>query len=525
MTSRAPSAPPQIPGFEHVSLLGSGGFADVFLYQQAMPRRRVAIKVMLADVGDERARRRFDDEANLMAQLSSHPFIVTVYQAGVAADGRPFLVMEYCPLPNLGARYKREPFSVAEALRTGVELAGAVETMHRAGILHRDIKPANVLVTEYRRPALTDFGISSVTGGQDAAQGLSIPWSPPEAFAEHPVPGPAGDVYSLAATVYSLLAGRSPFEVPGGDNRQLALAARIETAPLPALQRPDVPESLERVLATAMAKSPSGRYPSVLALARALQQVQTQLQLPLTPIEVVEETAPAAPMDDEDDAGTRIRSVVTVDADGVADGPADTVPPALLQRPAAAPGLVEVPADTVRAPRPRDFRGPGIERPAVETTLHRPGVEAPGPEPVAVAVRRRSPVVLAVALVVLVVAAVGGYYALHPRAGAPTSPPSDEAVAAPVDAVGGAPVPAPKDVRGTVAPDGVAFTWDDPDPKAGDTYLYRVSDPAAQAPYQHTGTPSATVPATAGGRTCLEVIIRRADGTASTDPGTGCVGP
>jgi tRNA A-37 threonylcarbamoyl transferase component Bud32 len=523
VTPRAPSSPPQIPGFEHLSLLGSGGFADVFLYQQAMPRRRVAIKVLLAEVSDQRARQRFDDEANLMAQLSSHPFIVTVYQAGVATDGRPFLVMEYCPLPNLGARYKREPFSVAEALRTGIELAGAVETMHRAGILHRDIKPANVLVTEYRRPALTDFGISAVTGGQDAAQGLSIPWSPPEAFAEHATPGPAGDVYSLAATIYSLLAGRSPFEVPGGDNRQLALAGRIETMPLPALHRPDVPDSLERVLATAMDKSPNGRYPSVLALARALQQVQTQLQLPLTPVEVVDETAPPAPHDDEDDGGTRIRSVVTVDADG-AGAPAATAPVVSAPRQPLGPPAVDVPADTVRGRPVRDFRGPGLERPAVETTLHRPGAEPSEADAPVGAGRRGNRVALGVGLVVLAAAATGGYLALHGRSGTPSAAPSDQAVAAPVDALG-APVPAPTAVQGAASAAGVAFTWGNPAPKPGDTYLYRVADPTTQAPYQHTDRTAATVPAAANGRTCLEVILRRSDGTASAQPGSGCVGP
>ena len=289
MSPRATAPAPQLAGFEHVRLLGSGGFADVHLYAQRMPRRQLAVKVLLADVRDQGARDRFDDEANLMAQLSTHPFIVTIYAADVAVDGRPYFVMEYCPHPNLAARCRTEPLGVAEALRTSIELAGAVETMHRAGIVHRDIKPANVLVTGYRRPALTDFGISAVTGGGEAAQWLSVPWSPPEAFSDHTAPGRAGDVYSLGATLYTLLCGRSPFEVRGGDNGHLALARRIESAAVPSLRRPDVPESLERVLATAMAKQPGRRYPTALALASALQRVQIQLQLPLTQAEVLDD--------------------------------------------------------------------------------------------------------------------------------------------------------------------------------------------------------------------------------------------
>ena len=176
---RPPSAPPEIAGFTYLQLLGSGGFADVFLYEQRMPKRRVAIKVLLSEALTEGARESFDAEANLMAQLSTHPSIVTIYQADIAGDGRPYLAMEYCPKPNLGARYRREKISVAEALRIGIQVAGAVETSHRAGILHRDIKPANILVTEYNRPALTDFGISVALvggGGEQESVGMSIPW-------------------------------------------------------------------------------------------------------------------------------------------------------------------------------------------------------------------------------------------------------------------------------------------------------------------------------------------------------------
>src|SRR5690625_4811379 len=91
-----------------------------------------------------------------MPQPSAHPPIVTIYHADTAGDGRPYLVMEYCPRPNLSVRYRTAPLGVAESVRIGIRLAGAVETAHRAGILHRDIKPANVLTTDYGWPALTD---------------------------------------------------------------------------------------------------------------------------------------------------------------------------------------------------------------------------------------------------------------------------------------------------------------------------------------------------------------------------------
>src|SRR5664279_2368111 len=136
---REASAPPEIAGYEYTRVLGLGGFADVFLYQQLLPRRPVAVKVLLASSLDVESRRRFQAEANVMAQLSHHPSIVTIHQADIAPDGRPYLVMEYCSRPGLGARYRTERIAVAEALRIGVRLAAAVETAHRAGILHRDI--------------------------------------------------------------------------------------------------------------------------------------------------------------------------------------------------------------------------------------------------------------------------------------------------------------------------------------------------------------------------------------------------
>ena len=125
----------------------------------------MAVKVLLSDLKTEGARRRFESEANLMAQLSSHPYIVTIYEAEVTDAGHSYLAMEYCSRPSLDVRYRRQRFSVDEVLAVGIQVASAVETAHRAGIAHRDIKPANILVTDYNRPALTDFGISGTLGG------------------------------------------------------------------------------------------------------------------------------------------------------------------------------------------------------------------------------------------------------------------------------------------------------------------------------------------------------------------------
>ncbi|MGF6832569.1 serine/threonine protein kinase [Paenarthrobacter sp. TE4293] len=364
-SKRPPAPPPPIPGFHYVSLLGSGGFSDVYLYEQDRPRRKVAVKVLLSDLKTEGARRRFESEANLMAQLSSHPYIVTIFEAEITETGHSYLAMEYCSRPSLDVRYRRQRFSVDEVLAVGIQVASAVETAHRAGIVHRDIKPANILVTDYNRPALTDFGISGTIGAdtEDDA-GMSIPWSPPEQFRGGAVDGVPVDIWALGATLYTLLAGRSPFVLPGQDNSQRELISRITNSPLPRLGRADVPESLELVLATAMAKSPGSRYSSAHAFALALQRIQTELNLSVTPFEVLEEPGHGDEQHPDDTfEETRVRSIASIDPD--ASGTATT---------GSAPTF---PARTFPSTVPGATRAPGL--PASPPQTYQPGQVRPTP--------------------------------------------------------------------------------------------------------------------------------------------------
>ncbi len=311
--TRAPMAPPDLPGYTHVRLIGSGGYSDVFLYEQQMPRRQVAIKVLLTEALGDQGRQQFFDEANAMASVSTHPFIVSVFHAELSASGHPYLVMEYYPRENFSVRARAEQIPVSEVLRVGVQVASAVETAHRAGILHRDIKPANILTSEYDRPGLTDFGIATASTGGAEAEGMSIPWSPPEVV-NGSAPGDAtADVYSLAATIFTLLSGRSPFEIPGGSNRTFDLIPRIESGGPQPTGRPDVPESLERLLRHGMSRSASDRPGSTLEFARMLQAVEveqgwaaTQLEISQDPRDVRARNAP------EDDDGTRLKGPTVI---------------------------------------------------------------------------------------------------------------------------------------------------------------------------------------------------------------------
>ena len=526
---RPPSAPPEIPGFSFVELLGSGGFADVFLYEQRMPRRRVAIKVLLAEALTVGARESFDAEANLMAQLSTHPSIVTIYQADIAGDGRPYLAMEYCPKPNLGARYRREKISVAEALRIGVQVAGAVETSHRAGILHRDIKPANILVTEYNRPALTDFGISvALVGGAGSAGeagaeqesvGMSIPWSPPEVFGAVPQSGAAADIYALGATVYTILAGRSPFEVPGGSNSGLDLIARIQSAPLAPTGRPDVPASLEQVLATAMAKRTDARYSSALEFARALQKIQLELAMSVTPADVLDDALPSDDFEEEDDGNTRIRGIVTIDPTAPAPArgrratppPAPTTPPRSRTTPPARTPVLSTPRTIV----PADD--------VLEETVHRAssGASDAGVRPAA-ARRSRVPWIVGSAALVLLVGVGVLVFALNGGAGSPAEQ-NAEATDEPVDTVqiDNADVKAPTDITGATTPDGVVFTWTNPDPQDGDTYRWTPTTPGTEQQARTIDQPTVTVEPEGGQPVCIEVSVVRSDGRGS-DAAAGC---
>ncbi|GAA2236049.1 hypothetical protein GCM10010401_05000 [Rarobacter faecitabidus] len=315
MARRPPSKPPVLPGYAHVNVLGLGGFADVFLYEQQMPKRKVAVKVLLRDVVDEPVARMFNAEADVMAQLGSHPSIVTVYEASISSDGRPYIAMEYCPVA-IGQRYRKETMAIAEILRIGVKTAGAIESAHRLGVLHRDIKPSNVMVTSFGAPVLADFGIASSLSGNTSVMALSVPWSAPEVVSDQITGSIPSEVWSIGATVYSLLAGHSPFEIPGsGRNSSDELSARVRQAKYTPIKRADIPAELQGILAQSMQANPQRRQQSAEEIGRQLQEVERRLGLTVTPLDVLQADTSFAPPPDLQDATFRppvVRSRVEV---------------------------------------------------------------------------------------------------------------------------------------------------------------------------------------------------------------------
>ena len=554
--ARANSQPPELKGFRYLRQLGSGGFSDVYLYEQALPKRSVAVKVLDELTADNRAS--FAAEANLMAQLSAHPYIVSIHHADVSDDGRPFFIMEYCSGPSLADRYKRQPLSVAEALRVGIHVASAVATAHASGILHRDLKPGNILTNEYGSPLLTDFGISSMveeelqthtttlaalagsgatTGSQSV--GLSVPWSPPEMFEDDPKPDVRSDIFSLAATIWTLLAGRTPFEVPGKSNQSVELMSRIERGAITPMDRTDVPAGLLAVLRKGMAVDRTQRYATAVDFARAMQGAELTLSYAPTHIDVPnlsQVEAPVRPADVDMADRTRARGVTPVIAQPVApiaapprpvEDPVDrtrmrgatVISPAPQSPPRVAAASPHVPSPAVPATAPVDAT---VVRRSARSVVSPDGAAAVASETDAPPKQRRG-VLVGVLLGVVVVAAVIAAVAVFVPRGTP--------VAAKTSATGGAPlnvgsvVPTPVLGTATLSADGTSasFTWSDPDPVKGDTYLWQRTDGAAT---NDATTPTATAAAnitgvTPGTKVCVQVSIVRS-GEVSPDPLKAC---
>ncbi|MCD7101878.1 serine/threonine-protein kinase [Pseudoclavibacter sp. 13-3] len=495
MNRRPPSTPPALPGFTPRRLIGSGGFADVFLYEQHLPRRLVAVKVLLREQVTPASVEAFNTEANIMAQFSSHPSIVSVYQAGTSSDGRPYLVMQYCPKPNLQQRRKRgDRFSESETLTIGIRIASALEIAHRSDVLHRDVKPANILTTEYGQPALTDFGIAAAVGSE--VEGLSVPWSPPEAFGDHARTGPAGDVYSLAATLYTLLASRTPYEIPGGQNRNADLIDRIRHRPLPPLGRPDVSPALTHTLTRALAKNPQSRPRTAVEFARDLQRVQIHLKLRVTDTEVPGE-AIVVDESSQDVERTRFRNV---------------------SAPAVPGSIVPMPIQTAHpvAPSARRQTPPQKTlRPQVGTIPVGAGVRSPtkprGP---------RRAVTLGVSIVAGAIIGVSAVVGIRTVMQGTTPAAAPQPAVATATAAGAA-VPAVTGLRAYGAGTSRTFTWSNPQPMSGDTYRYRMVGSGGNSPLTAVNDPRVTVEAVSAGPTCIEVTLVRDDHQTS-DPVQGC---
>ncbi|MEV6982084.1 protein kinase [Sphaerisporangium sp. NPDC051017] len=269
---------PEVPGYEVLGILGQGGFGVVYRARQLAVRREVALKIDNRVLVSERDRRRFMREVSSAGALSGHPHVADVYDAGVLGDGRPYMVLELCPGGSLSDRLREQgPLSPAEVRDIGVRIADALAAAHTAGVLHRDVKPANILVNGYGMVALSDFGLAATahTEGEMSVtrESLTPAFGPPEAF-ELAEPSPAGDVYSLSATLYALLNGRPP-RFPESGVVNVAMIMALHRRPIPEI--PGVAPELTAVLRAGMAADPRERTPSAADLRDALAAIPAGL--------------------------------------------------------------------------------------------------------------------------------------------------------------------------------------------------------------------------------------------------------
>ncbi|NVI86494.1 serine/threonine-protein kinase [Actinomadura sp. BRA 177] len=283
-----------VPGYRVLEQVGEGGFSVVYRAHQERLDRMVALKVLSVGAVDAAAMRRFQRECKITGRLSGHPNIVTVLDTGTTRAGRPYIAMEYFEHGALTDRLAKEgPLPVADVLRIGVKMAGALAATHETDVLHRDVKPQNVLLSRYGEPALADFGIARLVDSFDAThtQAFTPHHAAPEVLEGRP-PGVGADIYSLGSTLYQLLAGQPAFKGPPGEGIALLMLRILHEAP-PPIPRPDVPPQVSDAIGRAMAKTPEQRYATAVEFAQALQQAQAALGLPVTDVAHSSATRPA----------------------------------------------------------------------------------------------------------------------------------------------------------------------------------------------------------------------------------------
>jgi len=255
--------------------LGRGGMATVYLAEDLKHHRKVAVKVLRAELAAALGPERFLREIEISARLH-HPHILPLYDSG-EAEGFLFYVMPYVEGESLRDRLTREKqLPLDDALQIACEVADALSFAHSRGVVHRDIKPENVLL-ESGHAVVADFGIARAisAAGSDRltetgiAVGTPAYMSPEQAFGEQDLDG-RSDIYGLGCVLYEMLGGDPPFT--GSSARALLARKMVDQIPSLRTVRETVPFTVERAVRKALARVPADRFATASQFAEALKE-------------------------------------------------------------------------------------------------------------------------------------------------------------------------------------------------------------------------------------------------------------
>lgn len=266
--------------FHIVRLIGAGGMGEVYEARHSRLAGRYAVKVLHPEIRQhEEVLRRFQREAQVTSALR-HPGIVQVIDFNIAANGAPYLVMEYLDGHDLGQIIAQQgPLGLTRTMGIATQLASALAAAHRSGVVHRDLKPQNVFLVpgeeeEPERVKILDFGISKIRSMSAKLTGSATVLGTPQYMAPEQAEGrdevdAAADQFSLAAIVYEMLTGRCPFagETVASIVYQIVYIEPVRITRL----RPDLSEALAAVVMRALSKKKADRFPSAWEFVRRLQ--------------------------------------------------------------------------------------------------------------------------------------------------------------------------------------------------------------------------------------------------------------
>jgi serine/threonine-protein kinase len=323
----------QLGRYEIRSLLGAGGMGEVYLAQDTSLNRRVALKVLPADVASNQDRmRRFKQEATAAASLN-HPNIAHIYEIGQTNDLN-FIAMEYVAGATLRDKMHKEHEHLSRLLRTLQHVAEGLAKAHDAGIVHRDLKPDNIMITSDGHAKILDFGLAkliepptttdSVPSGEEPTilQQHSTPglilgtlgyMSPEQAQGKTKEIDHRADIFSFGCILFEAITGQRPFT--GKDHIEVLNKVIREPAPLVTTLNPNAPLDLQRIVRRCLAKDPDERYHNIKDVAIELKEVRRD-------IEDVESTVPPV-----SSAGSEARTIWKSDTTRLQSQPATTESP------------------------------------------------------------------------------------------------------------------------------------------------------------------------------------------------------